>query len=220
MVADWELLLKVRLNMPNNTPLYLVDDDEAILDSLSFLLGNYGLNPKAFASGSAFLDSVDLQLPGCVILDSKMPQLSGQELHQRLQQQQSPLAVIFLTGHGDVPMAVDAFKQGAFDFFQKPVQGSALAQSIEKAFEYSLQRHQALQQLARIDSLSDRERQLFQLVLAGHTNKQMAETLLVSLRTIEVHRANMMRKLDATNVAELLKYAAIVEESSAAQPDS
>ncbi|TKB56058.1 response regulator transcription factor [Ferrimonas aestuarii] len=206
--------------MPNNTPLYLVDDDEAILDSLSFLLGNYGLNPKAFASGSAFLDSVDLQLPGCVILDSKMPQLSGQELHQRLQQQQSPLAVIFLTGHGDVPMAVDAFKQGAFDFFQKPVQGSALAQSIEKAFEYSLQRHQALQQLARIDSLSDRERQLFQLVLAGHTNKQMAETLFVSLRTIEVHRANMMRKLDATNVAELLKYAAIVEESSAAQPDS
>ncbi|USD36600.1 response regulator transcription factor [Ferrimonas sp. SCSIO 43195] len=199
------------MTLSADTPVYLVDDDAAILDSLSFLMEGYGVTLTGFQRGAEFLRQVDLSQPGCVILDSRMPQLSGQELHQKLNDAHSPLAVIFLTGHGDVPMAVEALKNGAFDFFQKPVQGKALYEAIERGVGHSLKLHHDLQQLALLNELTEREQQVFRLVINGHTNKQMADTLFVSVRTIEVHRSNVMKKLNASNMAGLLKFSSLLE---------
>ena len=190
---------------------YLVDDDEAILDSLTFLMEGYGLKVNAFSGGSAFLEAVDLSQPGCVILDSRMPELTGQELHQKLNDANSPLAVIFLTGHGDVPMAVEALKNGAFDFFQKPVQGKELFEAVQRGLTHSDKLHHDLAQLALLQDLTEREQQVFRLVINGYTNKQMADTLFVSVRTIEVHRSNVMKKLQASNMAGLLKYSSLLD---------
>ncbi|MCC4834344.1 response regulator [Shewanella sp. 1_MG-2023] len=193
-----------------NGPVYLVDDDEAIIDSITFLMEGYGYKLISFNSGDLFLSSVDLATAGCVILDARMPGLSGPEVQQLLTEANSPLAVIFLTGHGDVPMAVDAFKQGAFDFFQKPVQGKVLSNSIEKGLLYSIRQHWKMHHLALIDGLSEREKQIFKLVIAGNTNKQMSNELCVAVRTIEVHRSKLMDKLGVQNIAELMKLAPLV----------
>ncbi|MCL1068432.1 MULTISPECIES: response regulator transcription factor [Shewanella] len=191
-------------------PVYLVDDDDAIIDSITFLMDGFGYQIESFNSGDRFLANVDLSQAGCVILDARMPGLSGPEVQQLLVEAKSPLSIIFLTGHGDVPMAVDAFKQGAFDFFQKPVQGKVLAQSIEKGLQYSTRQHWKMDNLALIDSLSERENQIFKLVIAGNTNKQMSNELCVAVRTIEVHRSKLMEKLGVQNIAELMKLAPLV----------
>ncbi|WP_153916312.1 response regulator transcription factor [Shewanella sp. TC10] len=191
-------------------PVYLVDDDDAIIDSITFLMDGFGYQIESFNSGDRFLANVDLSLAGCVILDARMPGLSGPEVQQLLIEAKSPLSIIFLTGHGDVPMAVDAFKQGAFDFFQKPVQGKVLSQSIEKGLQYSTRQHWKMHNLALIDALSEREHQIFKLVIAGNTNKQMSNELCVAVRTIEVHRSKLMDKLGVQNIAELMKLAPLV----------
>ncbi|MCF1426922.1 MAG: response regulator [Shewanella sp.] len=198
------------MKSPEPQILYLIDDDEAIADSLCFLLEGFGYRVVWFGDGQTFLSSVDLQEPGCAILDSRMPGLSGQQVQQLLNDKASPLSVIFLTGHGDVPMAVDAFKKGAFDFFQKPVQGKALAEAIEKGLAHSRRQSWKLRHQALIDSLTEREQEIFRLVVNGYTNKQMAEALFVAVRTIEVHRAKLMKKLGVTNMAELLKLAPLL----------
>ena len=193
-----------------NGPVYLVDDDEAIIDSISFLMDGFGYQLNCFNTGDSFLASVDLSLAGCVILDARMPGLTGPQVQQLLSEAKSPLSVIFLTGHGDVPMAVDAFKNGAFDFFQKPVQGKLLAQSIAKGLAHSARQHWKLSNQALINNLSERETQIFQLVIAGNTNKQMANELCVAIRTIEVHRSKLMAKLGVSNLAELVKLAPLL----------
>ncbi|MGS0728192.1 response regulator transcription factor [Shewanella sp. 0m-11] len=197
-----------------NGPVYLVDDDEAIVDSISFLMDGYGYKPSCFSSGVRFLAEIDLSQAGCVILDARMPGLTGPQVQQLLTQAKSPLSVIFLTGHGDVPMAVDAFKNGAFDFFQKPVQGNLLSQSIAKGLAYSVRQHWKLTHQALIDTLTEREAQIFDLVIAGNTNKQMANELCVALRTIEVHRSKLMSKLGVSNLAELVKLAPLLSSQS------
>ncbi|MGS0694220.1 response regulator transcription factor [Shewanella sp. 0m-4] len=195
-------------------PVYLVDDDEAIVDSISFLMDGYGYKLSCFSSGVRFLAEIDLSQAGCVILDARMPGLTGPQVQQLLTQAKSPLSVIFLTGHGDVPMAVDAFKNGAFDFFQKPVQGHLLSQSIAKGLAYSVRQHWKLTHQALIDTLTEREAQIFDLVIAGNTNKQMANELCVALRTIEVHRSKLMSKLGVSNLAELVKLAPLLSSQS------
>lgn len=186
--------------------IYLVDDDAAIRDSLSFMLGQFGYQVQVFADGMSFLAHCPLQQPGCVILDARMPELTGQALQQRLLQCDSPLGIIFLTGHGDLPMAVEAFRRGACDFFQKPVNGKALAAAIDKALESSRKVWEEQQLQARFNTLSPRERQVLQLLIQGQTNKQMSEALYLSLRTVEVHRANTMKKLGVHALGELMKY--------------
>lgn len=188
-----------------NGPVYLVDDDDAIIDSISFLMEGYGYTLISFTNGDSFLSEVDLNQAGCVILDARMPGLTGPQIQLLLSDAKSPLSVIFLTGHGDVPMAVDAFKNGAFDFFQKPVQGSLLSQAIEKGLVHSQSQFQQLSNQVLINNLSDRETQIFQLIIAGNTNKQMSNQLCVAIRTIEVHRAKLMTKLGVSNLAELVK---------------
>ncbi|CZF86092.1 response regulator transcription factor [Grimontia marina] len=188
----------------NKGPVFIVDDEDAVRESLVFMLESYGLELKDFASGPAFLESVDISEPGCIVLDSRMPEMRGQELQQILNDAQSPLSIIFLTGHGDVPMAVDALKDGAVDFFQKPVDGDRLVAAIEKALAHSFQRVGHVCVEKKYNSLTEREKEVLKEVLKGQTNQQMSKTLCVSLRTIEVHRANMMKKFEASNVADLV----------------
>lgn len=187
-------------------PLYLVDDDEAILDSLGFMLGQFGYQVQTFNSGRDLLEHCALSQAGCVILDSRMPEITGQEVQQKLLETHSPLGVIFLTGHGDLPMALSAFRKGACDFFQKPVSGKALVQAIEKAQRES---HAAFEQQSlqhKFDQLTEREQQVLAHVIQGMTNKQISEAMFLSLRTIEVHRAKIMKKLEVNNMAELVQH--------------
>ncbi|KXF81576.1 response regulator transcription factor [Enterovibrio coralii] len=187
-----------------NGPIYLVDDEDSVRESLVFMLESFGLTIQDFPSAKSFLEGVDTASPGCLVLDSRMPEMRGQELHAVLNETRSPLSIIYLTGHGDVPMAVDALKEGAVDFFQKPVDGEKLVNAIEKALSTSFLRTSHVSVENKYYSLTEREKSVLKEVLKGQTNQQMAKTLCVSLRTIEVHRANMMKKFEATNVADLV----------------
>ncbi|MBU1390780.1 MAG: response regulator [Gammaproteobacteria bacterium] len=192
--------------MSTKLPLYLVDDDEAILDSLGFMLGQFGYQVQTFNSGRDFLAHCALSQAGCVILDSRMPEITGQEVQQKLIETHSPLSVIFLTGHGDLPMALSAFRKGACDFFQKPVSGKALVQAIEKAQRESQAAFEQQSLQHKFDQLTEREQQVLAHVIQGMTNKQISEAMFLSLRTIEVHRAKIMKKLEVNNMAELVQH--------------
>ncbi|AEG09838.1 two component transcriptional regulator, LuxR family [Shewanella baltica OS183] len=192
--------------MSTKLPLYLVDDDEAILDSLGFMLGQFGYQIQTFNSGRDFLAHCALSQAGCVILDSRMPEITGQEVQQKLLETHSPLGVIFLTGHGDLPMALSAFRKGACDFFQKPVSGKALVQAIEKAQRESQTTFEQQSLQHKFDQLTEREQQVLAHVIQGMTNKQISEAMFLSLRTIEVHRAKIMKKLKVNNMAELVQH--------------
>lgn len=194
--------------MSTKLPLYLVDDDEAILDSLGFMLGQFGYQVQTFSSGRDFLTQCPLTQAGCVILDSRMPEITGQEVQQKLLETQSPLGVIFLTGHGDLPMALSAFRKGACDFFQKPVSGKALVQAIEKAHKESQASFEQQHLQQKFAQLTEREQQVLAHVVQGMTNKQISEAMYLSLRTIEVHRAKIMKKLEVSNMAELVQHLA------------
>ncbi|MGI2124393.1 response regulator transcription factor [Shewanella baltica] len=192
--------------MSTKLPLYLVDDDEAILDSLGFMLGQFGYQVQTFNSGRDFLAHCALSQAGCVILDSRMSEITGQEVQQKLLETHSPLGVIFLTGHGDLPMALSAFRKGACDFFQKPVSGKALVQAIEKAQRESQTTFEQQSLQHKFDQLTEREQQVLAHVIQGMTNKQISEAMFLSLRTIEVHRAKIMKKLEVNNMAELVQH--------------
>jgi len=187
-----------------NIPVYIIDDDPSVRESLRYMLEGYDFQVIDFEKGADFLDNVDVCAdPGCVILDSKMPGMSGQEVHDKLNKIGSTFSVIFLTGHGDVPMTVNAFRSGANDFFQKPVSAADLLPSIKKAQKSSLLRYQKHCNEILFATLTDREKELFYLIAKGQMNRQIAEKLCISVRTVEVHRAKMMVKLKMDNIAEL-----------------
>lgn len=192
-------------------PLYLVDDDEAVLDSLRFMLDSCDERQlRCFADGERFLAEVDLRLPACLILDCRMPGLSGPEVQQRLKAAQSPIAILFLTGHGEVPLAVESLKQGAVDFLQKPVQLAPLLAAIARGEQATLAAAARLAHRHAFERLTPREHQLLQLIAQGHKNQQIASTLCISVRTVEVCRASLMRRLEVGSLAELmLRYAAV-----------
>ncbi len=192
-------------------PLYLVDDDQAVLDSLRFMLESCDERQlRCFADGERFLEEVDLCLPACLILDCRMPGLSGPEVQQRLKAAQSPIAILFLTGHGEVPLAVESLKQGAVDFLQKPVQLAPLLTAIARAEQATLAAAARLAHRHAFERLTPREHQLLQLIAQGHKNQQIASTLCISVRTVEVCRASLMRRLEVDSLAELmLRYAAV-----------
>ncbi|MGV3002077.1 response regulator transcription factor [Vibrio sp. E150_018] len=185
-------------------PIYLVDDDESVLDSLAFLLQEFDYQVQCFSNGESFLQQAKLDQAGCVVLDSRMPNMRGQQVHQLLQQQHSPLGVIYLTGHGDVPMAVEALKQGAVDFLQKPIDGKVLVEAINKACDYSEQATQAMTIQKAFESLTEREQAILGLVVQGMKNQQIADKLCIAVRTVEVHRSNLMKKFSAKSIAELV----------------
>ncbi|APX06558.1 DNA-binding response regulator [Vibrio campbellii] len=188
----------------NLCSLYIVDDEESVLESMAFMLESYGYEVETFSSGIDFLNEVNLSAPGCVLLDSRMPDMRGQDVHQMMNEKLSPISVIYLTGHGDIPMAVDALKDGALDFFQKPVDGNALVMAVDDAMAQSLKNGEKLGAKQVLQSLTKREREVLGLVVKGMKNQEMADLLCVSLRTIEVHRSNVMKKLEAESLAVLI----------------
>jgi two-component system response regulator DctR len=186
---------------------FIVDDDAAIRDSLVWLFGSRGLNAVSFPSGEAFLDAWRPDLDGCILADIRMDGISGLELFDRLKAIGSQLPVVFLTGHGDVPIAVAALKRGARDFVEKPFNDNDLVDIVitalgEEAARRAAER-QSLEHDHRLGSLTTRERQVLDLLLAGKLNKQIADELGVSMRTVEVHRARVFEKMGVRNAVEL-----------------
>lgn len=191
---------------------HLVDDDDAIRDALSWLLQSRGIPFALYESAEAFLAAWSPALSGCLVLDMRMSGMSGLDCFDQLRERESTLPVIFLTGHGDVPLAVATLKKGAFDFFEKPLNDNDLATRIVEAMELDARQRVASATVdsvkTRLSSLTTRERQIMELVLAGKFNKVIADELNISMRTVEVHRANLfdkMRVKTAVELANLLK---------------
>jgi len=195
--------------MHESGSVHLVDDDPGVRDALSFLLRSRGLAVRAFDSGPALLEALDREpLPrGVFLLDVRMEPMSGTRLHDELLARQLKNPVLFLTGHGDIPMVVEALKKGAFDFLEKPYSDNALADRIEQALAVDAamqaQGAQAAERSARLASLTDRERDVMTRVAAGKLNKVIADELNVSVRTVEVHRARVFAKLGVRSAAEV-----------------
>jgi FixJ family two-component response regulator len=188
---------------------YIVDDDAAVRDSLSLLLGVKGFRTACFASAESFLASHRPGDAGCLLLDVRMPGMSGLDLQAELASRGDPLPVIVITGHGDVPMARAALKAGAEDFLEKPVDEDSLLQALGAALNRdSRRRRQAAEAggfAERLRGLTLRERQVMELVAEGRANREIAESLGISLRTVEVHRARMIDKLGVRSVPELVR---------------
>jgi|ERR1035437_6552692 FixJ family two-component response regulator len=190
---------------------FVVDDDQAVARSLRWLFETVHLKVETFSSAQAFIDGFDPSKPGCLVLDVRMPGMSGLDLQERLAAQQIHLPIIFITGHGDVEMAVRAVKAGAFDFVEKPFSDQDLIERIHKAINFdALQRindTQRAQLHARFASLTVREREVLDLVVDGKSNKAIANSFGLSAKTIEIHRGKMMEKMHARSVADLVKIA-------------
>jgi two-component system, LuxR family, response regulator FixJ len=201
-----------------STTVFIVDDDEAVRDSLRLLLKSIGLPVRTFASAQEFLPSYDVRQPGCLVLDIRMPGMSGLELQQQLNMRGATIPVVFISGHGDIPMAVEAMQHGAFDFLQKPFRDQDLIDRVQRALERDATIRAQLQATDRIRehlaSLTPREREVLDLVTAGKANKVMAGDLGVSQRTIEIHRARVMEKMQARSLAQLVRMLMEVERSS------
>jgi two-component system response regulator FixJ len=188
---------------------FIVDDDAAVRDSLGLLLRSVGLRHESYSSASDFLETYDPARPGCLVLDVRMPGMSGLELQEELQKRHSTLPIIFLTAHGDVPMAVAAVKAGAVDFVQKPFRDQDLIDKIHHAINQDSRIREKLADrqkiLSRIDSLTPREREVMDMVVDGKANKVIAIDLGLSQRTVEIHRARVMRKMNADSVSQLVQ---------------
>jgi two-component system, LuxR family, response regulator FixJ len=198
---------------------YVVDDDEAVRDSLTLLFEAEGLAARPFASAGEFLGKLDRDLAGCIVADVRMPGMSGVELLAKLQTERVALPIILITGHGDVPMAVAALKAGAADFFEKPFDDARLVASVRNALDTTHERRQRVVEdselRARAATLTTREREVMDLVVAGHSNKVVAARLAISPRTVEVYRARVMEKMEAGSLAEIVRMAIRLE-----QPDT
>jgi two-component system, LuxR family, response regulator FixJ len=188
---------------------FVVDDDPGVLDALSLLLRSVGLGSRTFSSAAAFLDAYDQAVPGCLILDLRMPEMNGTELQGRLVEMESDLPVIFVTAHGDVPTAVTAVKAGAVDFIQKPFEDQVLLDKVRQALELNerarLERAERQEIVKRLRSLTPREREVMALVVEGRHNKNIARDLGISQRTVEVHRARVMSKMAAASIPDLVQ---------------
>ncbi len=186
----------------------VVDDDTGVRNAMRLLLKSVGLESALYASAQEFLAAYQPAQPGCLVLDIRMPGMSGLELQQQLNLRGAVIPVIFMTGHGDIPMAVEAMQQGAFDFLQKPFRDQDLLDRIQRAITKDGELRKSLGEHERIrtylDSLTPREREVLDLMTKGKQNKAIAQDLGVSPRTIEIHRARVMEKMGAQSVAELV----------------
>jgi two-component system response regulator FixJ len=190
---------------------YIVDDDEAVRDSLQILLESVGLKAVTFSSGMPFLEAASSLAPGCVLLDVRMPDMDGLEVQERLNAKGVRLPVIVITGHGDVPVAVRAMKAGALDFVEKPFTEDAILGSIRVALARAGERKRGATNSdeiqARLALLSAREREVLDGLVAGLPNKTIAYDLGISPRTVEIHRARVMEKMQAKSLSELVRHA-------------
>ena len=195
---------------------FIVDDDEGVRTSLRLLLKSIGLAPNALSSAREFLDNYDLEQPGCLVLDVRMPEMSGLELQEHLNRRGAVIPIIFITGHGDVSMAVEAMQAGAFDFLQKPFRDQDLIDRIQRALEKDRNTRAALAEYSvireRLESLTPREREVLALVNSGKSNKVIASELDLSQRTVEIHRARVMEKMEASSIAQLVRMVMNLDE--------
>ena len=189
--------------------IFVVDDDAAVRDALKLLLRSVGQAVETFSSGQEFVDAYSEDRPGCLVLDIRMPGMSGLELQQKLNERHSILPIIFITGHGDVPMAVEAMQAGAVDFIQKPFRDQDLIDRINQALEKDSNNRAALGERndirRRLETLTPREREVLDLVVHGKANKVIAGDLKLSQRTVEIHRARVMEKMQASSLAHLVR---------------
>ena len=199
--------------MPEKSIIHIIDDDESVRQSLEFLLKSAKLDVRAHDSASAFLDALPNLNPACVITDVRMPGLSGIELLKRLKTSANSIPVIVITGHGDVPLAVEAMKHGAVDFLEKPFDDELLLKTVhsalnrlEKDAKRESERAEILDKLA---TLSNRERQVLEGLVAGDANKVIAFNLTISPRTVEIYRANVMSKMAAASLSDLVRKALV-----------
>lgn len=199
---------------------FVVDDDEAVRSALKLLLKSVGLTATALPTAQQFLATYDPLQPGCLVLDVRMPGMSGLELQEHLNLKGAVIPVIFITGHGDVPMAVEAMQQGAFDFLQKPFRDQDLIDRIQKALAKDKQNRAELGERSRnrerFESLTPREREVLALVASGKPNKVMAGDLGLSQRTVEIHRARVMEKMGVSSLAQLVRI--VMDLNSAGKP--
>lgn len=197
--------------MPNSAVVHVIDDDEAVRHSLAFMLATAGLAVCVYDSGSAFLAALETLQPGCIVSDVRMPGIDGLQLLHKLRGLGVNLPVIIITGHADVPLAVEAMKAGAVDFIEKPYDDEVLLQAIRAALaSYAAASDRDAERTeirAKLDQLSPREREVLDGLLAGYPNKTIAYDLKLSPRTVEVHRANIMAKMGATSLSSLVRMA-------------
>lgn len=196
---------------------FIVDDDAAVRNAMQLLLRSVGRAAETFASADDFLGEYDSKRPGCLVLDIRMPGLGGMELQERLRATGSSIPIIFITGHADVPMAVEAMQKGAFDFIEKPIREQDLLERIADALNADhtqRSRRESLSEIAaRHARLTRREREVMALIVAGKPNKIIAWELGASQRTIEIHRARVMEKMQARSLAELVRMSLQLETS-------
>jgi two-component system response regulator FixJ len=199
--------------MPAEAIVHIIDDDDAVRDSLAFLLTSSGIRAETHASAAVFLEHFAAASIGCIVTDIRMPDISGIDLLRQVKERDPALPVIVITGHGDVPLAVEAMKLGAADFLEKPFDDDALLAAIHSALDRERQRDEHGTRIAefrsRFASLSAREREVLEGLVAGHPNKIIAYDLGISPRTVEVYRANVMTKMKASTLSDLVRMALV-----------
>lgn len=187
---------------------FVVDDDQAVLESMTMLLGSVGIKIQTYSSCQDFLDDRRWTEPGCLVLDIRMPQMSGMELHRRLAAEDIEMPVIILTGHGDVPMAVEAVQAGVVDFIEKPCRDQILLDAINRAIKLDLQRRKAKAKrdefLAKKAALTPRETQIMDMLIDGKTNKEIGFDLGISVKTVDYHRLHILDKTGVNNTVQLV----------------
>lgn len=198
---------------------FVVDDDEPVRDAISMLLDTVEVTHETYPSAQEFLDAYDPTRSGCLVLDIRMPGMSGLELQHKLAEMNAPIPIVFITGHGDVPMAVEAMKRGAVDFIRKPFRDQELLDRINEALTLEAGQRAELADLERVrsvvDSLTPREREVFQRVADGQANKVVAIDLGISERTVEIHRSQVMQKTGARSLADLVRMKLTLERAGA-----
>jgi two-component system response regulator FixJ len=196
---------------------FVIDDDEPVRDAIGLLLDSVDMPYESYGSARDFLDAYEPRSTGCIVLDIRMPGMSGLELQEHLFDAQDPIPIVFITGHGDIPMAVEAMKKGAADFIRKPFRDQELLDSIREALarDADLKSRQSSldEALDRLRSLTPREREVFDRVADGQANKVVAIDLGISERTVEIHRSQVMQKMEARSLADLVKQKILLEQS-------
>ncbi|MGB5209498.1 MAG: response regulator [Gammaproteobacteria bacterium] len=199
----------------SDNTVFLVDDDDAVRDSVSLLMRSAELHTREFASAAEFLDAYDGKQPGCLVLDVRMPGMSGLELQKELSNRDYALPIVFISAHGDIPMAVEAVRRGAVDFLPKPFDDQELLAKVRLALATGQQRHQEVAERHEVrrrrDTLTAREKEVMSQVVQGKANKVIASDLGVSQRTVEIHRARVMEKMQAASLAQLVRMVLIAE---------
>jgi FixJ family two-component response regulator len=197
---------------------FVVDDDEPVRDAIGMLLDTVDLQHECYDSATAFLEDYAAQRTGCLVLDIRMPGMSGLELQDHLQTENDPLPIIFITGHGDIPMAVEAMKKGALDFIRKPFRDQELLDRIQEALNHDAENrehHADLEAVrSRSGNLTPREKEVFERVAEGQANKVVAIDLEISERTVEIHRSQVMQKMEAKNLADLVKMKILLDSAN------